>query len=666
MLGMEPNPRQGIESDYVPEFRMAAVDGTPRKRRTRPRDSESVPTYRLPEFRPFQLCTLTDHIPVGGDWLFEMKFDGYRAQVAISGSNVVVYTRNGHDWTRQFKVILPPLQRLTKGAVLIDGEIVAIDSQGRTNFSMLKTGIAAGMPLKFYAFDLLEFDGEDLSNQPLLKRKERLESLLGARRPDDSLQFSSHIVDQGRRVFDAMCEGGHEGVIAKRADSSYVGGRTWSWLKIKCTKRQEFVVGGYRPSDTGQGMASLILGTYDNGKLIYRGRVGTGFTAAMRKDILAKLETLRVEKPAFVSVPRDIARRARWVKPELVAEVTYAEVTPDGSLRHPSFEGIREDKRADQVVMEMPKTPATLGFASLDPGIGKEIAAAVGVKLTHPDKVMYPGTKVTKATLATYYAVVAEKMLPHIQDRPLSLVRDTDGDLQQTFFQKHRLPGMPKAIHDGQLEKMSGKESRILWVDDLAGLIAGVQMNVLEFHIWGSRRQQPDLPHRMIFDIDPDEGLGFATVKQAALDIRGILEALELQSWPLLSGGKGVHVVVPLVPEADWDEVKSFCQDFAELLARTDPSRFVANMSKAKRKGRMFLDYLRNGQGSTAICPWSTRARAGASCAVPVSWEELPTCESANGFDVFAAAARAQLPDSWKGYFDVEQTLTDRIRHAVR
>ncbi|MER9301945.1 DNA ligase D [Mesorhizobium sp. M0496] len=663
---MEPNPRQGIESDYVSEFRMSAVDGTLSKRRTRPRDSESVPTNRLPRFRPFQLCTLTDHIPVGGDWLFEMKFDGYRAQVAISGSNVVVYTRNGHDWTRQFKVILPPLQRLTKGAVLIDGEIVAIDSQGRTNFSMLKTGIAAGMPLKFYAFDLLELDGEDLSNQPLLKRKERLESLLGARGPDDRLQFSSHIVDQGKRVFDAMCEGGHEGVIAKRADSSYVGDRTSSWLKIKCTKRQEFVVGGYRPSDTGHGMASLILGTYDNGKLIYRGRVGTGFTAAMRKDILAKLERRRLEKPAFASVPRDIARRAKWVKPELVAEVTYAEVTPDGSLRHPSFEGMREDKRADQVVMEMPKTPATLGSATIDPGIGKEIAAAVGVKLTHPDKVMYPGTKVTKATLAAYYAVVAEKMLPHIQDRPLSLVRDTDGDLQQTFFQKHKLPGMPKAIHDGQLEKMSGKESRILWVDDLAGLIAGVQMNVLEFHIWGSLRQLPDLPHRMIFDIDPDEGLDFSAVKQAALDIRGILEALGLQSWPLLSGGKGVHVVVPLVPLADWDEVKSFCQDFAELLARTDPSRFVANMNKAKRKGRMFLDYLRNGQGSTAICPWSTRARAGASCAVPVSWEELPTCESANDFDVFAAAARAQLPEAWEGYFDVEQTLTDRIRHAVR
>lgn len=645
---------------------MPAVEAALSKKRPRRRDSESTPTYPLPAFRPFQLCTLTDAVPVGSNWLFEMKFDGYRAQVAISGSKVVVYTRNGHDWTRQFKVILPPLQALTKGSALIDGEIVAIDSQGRTNFSILKTGIAAGMPLKFYAFDLLELNGEDLSNQPLLDRKERLELLLGDRDAGDSLQFSSHIVDRGRQVFDAMCEGGHEGVIAKRADSRYIGDRTASWLKIKCTKRQEFVVGGYRPSDTGRGMASLILGTYEKGKLVYRGRVGTGFTQAMRNKILAQLEKRRLDKPAFASVPRDIVRTGRWVKPELVAEVTYAEVTPDGSLRHPSFEGMREDKQASQVVMEQPKALATGAAANLDPQMGKEIAVAVGVSLTHPDKIMYPGSEISKATLVAYYAAVAEKMLPHIQDRPLSLVRDTDGDLAKTFFQKHKLPGMPKPIHDGQLAKMSGKESRILWVDDLAGLIGGVQMNVLEFHVWGSLRTQPNLPHRMIFDIDPDEGLDFGDVKQAALDIRGVLEALGLQSWPLLSGGKGVHVVVPLVPEADWEEVKSFCQHFAELLARTDPSRFVANMSKAKRKGRMFLDYLRNGQGATAICPWSTRARARASCAVPVTWKELPTITSASAFDVFAAAARAQGADAWDGYFEVEQTLTDRMRKAVQ
>lgn len=449
---------------------MSSVEAALPKKRTRRRDSESIPRYPLPQFRPFQLCTLTDDIPVGGNWLFEIKFDGYRAQAAISGSEVVVYTRNGHDWTRQFKAIVPPLRMLTKGSALVDGEIVAIDSQGRSNFSMLKTGIAAGMPLKFYAFDLLELNGDDLSNHPLLNRKERLEALLGKRDPGDSLQFSSHIADNGKKVFDTMCAGGHEGIIAKRADSRYVGDRTANWLKIKCTKRQEFVVGGYRPSDTGRGMASLILGTYENGQLIYRGRVGTGFTEAMRKSILAQLEKRALDKPAFVSVPRDIARRARWVKPELVAEVNYSEVTPDGSLRHPSFQGMREDKRADQVVMETPTTVVRAATANLDPAMGKEIARAVGVNLTHPDKLMYPGTTVTKATLAAYYAAVAEKMLLHIEDRPLSLVRDTDGDLQQTFFQKHKLPGMPKAIHDGQLEDVRQGEPHSLgrrpgWAD---------------------------------------------------------------------------------------------------------------------------------------------------------------------------------------------------------
>ncbi|MBZ9739714.1 MULTISPECIES: non-homologous end-joining DNA ligase [unclassified Mesorhizobium] len=333
---LEPILSQRIESDHVFELLMSALEAFPRTKRAPRRDSESIPKRPLPTFRPFQLCTLTDEIPVGGNWLFEMKFDGYRAQVAISGPDAVVYTRNGHDWTRQFRVILPPLRTLTKGSALIDGEIVAIDSEGRTNFSLLKTGIAAGLPLKFYAFDLLEFNGEDLTNEPLVDRKHRLEVLLAERDPDDRLQFSSHIPDHGDQIFEAMCAGGHEGVIAKRADSPYVGDRTASWLKIKCTKRQEFVVGGYRPSDRGRGLASLILGTYENGKLVYRGRVGTGFSEAMRKSVLAQLEKRPVDRPAFASVPRDIARRASWVKPDLIAEVMFSEVTPDGSLRHPS------------------------------------------------------------------------------------------------------------------------------------------------------------------------------------------------------------------------------------------------------------------------------------------------------------------------------------------
>jgi bifunctional non-homologous end joining protein LigD len=642
---------------------MEAVEAPPRKKRSPRRDSESTPRYALPTFRPFQLCTLTDTIPKGADWIFEMKFDGYRAQIAISGSKVVVYTRNGHDWTEQFRVILPPLKALTTGSLLLDGEIVAIDKAGRTNFSMLKTGIAAGIPLKFYAFDILEKDGADLTGLPLVQRKTMLEEVVGEREPGDSLQYSHHVADNGKAVFDAMCAGGHEGVIAKRADGRYIGDRTTTWLKIKCTKRQEFVIGGWRPSDTGRGLASLILGTYEAGKFVYRGRVGTGFSDAMRDKILKQLEARRIAKPAFAKVPADIARKAQWVRPELVAEVAYAEITPDGSVRHASFQGMRADKTASQVVLE---TPANSAGGNLEPAIGSEIAAAVGVKLSHPDKVMYPDTPITKAHLAAYYAVVAEKMLLHIKDRPLSLVRDTDGDLAKTFFQKHALPGMPKTLRHGELTKIKGTESRILWVEDLAGLIGGVQINTLEFHVWGSDRHTPDLPERIVFDIDPDEGLSFEHVKRAAFDIRDILGAIGLQSWPLVSGGKGVHVVVPLVPQANWIEVKDFCQNFAELLAANEPDRFVANMSKARRKGRMFLDYLRNGQGSTAICPWSTRARAGGTVAVPVTWDELEELDRANGFDLFAAAARAQGPDAWDGYYDTGQVLSVEVQNVVK
>jgi bifunctional non-homologous end joining protein LigD len=328
--------------------------------------------------------------------------------------------------------------------------------------------------------------------------------------------------------------------------------------------------------------------------------------------------------------------------------------------------GLREGKAPSDLRKEKPVVDLGAHDGRLDPTLGMRIAAAVGVKLTNPGKVIYPETRITKAHLAAYYASVAGRMLPHIVDRPLSLVRCTDETLAKCFFQKHELPGMPAALHPGALTKLSGKDARILYVEDLAGLIAGVQMNTLEFHVWGSRRQKPHLPERIVFDIDPDEGLGFEHVKQAALDIRDVLGALELKSFPLLSGGKGVHVVVPLTPKADWGVVKEFCQTFAEMLAGAEPDRFVANMSKAQRKGRMFLDYLRNAEGSTAITPWSTRARSDAPVATPITWEELPEMDRANCFDIFEAATRAQGPEAWTGYFDVRQTLTIRIMKAIR
>ena len=334
--------------------------------------------------------------------------------------------------------------------------------------------------------------------------------------------------------------------------------------------------------------------------------------------------------------------------------------------RPPSLVGPREYKSASDGRICAAWSGCRRTRGALDPTLGTRIATAVGVKLTNPGKVVYPEIGITKAHLAAYLRERRGPHALHIADRPLSLVRCTDETLAKCFFQKHELPGMPAALHPGALTKLSGKDARILYVEDLAGLIAGVQMNTLEFHVWGSRRRKPHLQERIVFDIDPDEGLDFEHVKQAALDIRNVLGVLELKSFPLLSGGKGVHVVVPLTPKANWDLVKEFCQTFAEMLAGAEPDRFVANMSKVQRRGRMFLDYLRNAEGSTAITPWSTRARTGAPVATPVAWDELATMDRANQFDIFEAASRAQGVDAWPGYFDVRQSLTARIMKAIR
>ncbi|HVX81666.1 MAG TPA: DNA ligase D [Devosiaceae bacterium] len=663
-----------------------------------------------PTFRPPELATLVDRVPDGNGWLFEMKYDGYRCLAAVSGSEVRLYTRNGNDWTEQFRSLVPAFEELTEGSALIDGEVCAF-KDGRSDFSTLKTALSKGDPLTYFAFDLLEENGEDLTGLPLTERKARLKALLGERDRQSPIQFSDHVVGHGEEVFEAMCKGGFEGVIAKRATSVYVGDRTTDWLKIKCLHRQEFVIGGWRPSDKRARFASLLLGTWEGGKLIYHGRVGTGFDEASATRLQQELDSRARDTSPFASVPRDIQRRAKWVEPELVAEVAFTEFTPDGVLRHPSFLGLRADKPAASVVLEKPmdtqqaesepakvteappaddpapataargrrkpaaRAPAEAGAKgkkaaaaqtiSLTEAEGIEAAKKAGVRLTSPDRVEYPGESVTKGVLAAYYARVVEQMLPHIGDRPLSLVRCPQGRAKQCFFQKHDSGGFPTQMKKLPIAEKDGHIEDYFYIDDLAGLLAGVQMNVLEFHIWGSRRADVERPDRIIFDIDPDPGLGFDEVTRAAADIRGVLEALGLQSFPLLSGGKGVHVVAPLLPELEWNDVKAFCHGVALKLSEAEPDRFLANMSKAKRVGRMFIDYLRNERGSTAICPWSTRARDGAPCAVPVSWDELPGLPAANVFGVEKAAARALQPDPWTGYFKLKQKITPAMLRAV-
>jgi len=627
----------------------------------------------LPEFEPPQLATLVDAIPQGSGWVFEMKYDGYRCLAAIAGEDVRLFTRNGNDWTTQFSVLREPLSRLTGGSALIDGEICAFDAKGRTDFSTLKAALSSGGALVYFVFDLLEIDGEDLRDKPLVERKARLEKLIGKVEASSPIQFSQHVEGNGQKVLDALCAAGHEGVIAKRADAPYRGERSKTWLKIKCLKRQEFVIGGWRPSEKKKTFASLLLGAWDNDKFVYHGRVGTGFSERDAAALQAALDKRARKTSPFVNAPRDIARRANWVEPDLVAEIAYSEVTPDGALRHPSFIGLREDKPAHSVTMEIASAPPDTGSAGsgdkpvqhLDPAKGEAVAEKLGVRLTSPERVAYPGQGVTKGELVAYYDAVSEAMLPYIVDRPLSLVRCPQGRSKYCFFQKHDTGGFPPAMKTVEITEKDGSKESYFYVSDLSGIVAAVQMNTLEFHLWGSRRDKIELPERVIFDIDPDEGLNFTHVREAAADIREGLRSWGLESFALLTGGKGVHVVAPIARRADWALVKLFCKTFAQRMAEAEPERFTTALSKAKRKGKMFIDYLRNERGSTAIAPYSTRSREGAPVATPVTWEELGAIERANAFSLPQAAERAKGPDPWKEYFSVEQSITKGMVNAV-
>ncbi|WDQ99740.1 DNA ligase D [Devosia sp. J2-20] len=628
-----------------------------------PNKPKSGKSGQLPEFRPPQLATLSSEVPEGNDWVFEMKYDGYRCQAAIAGDQVRLFTRNGKDWTDQFATIVPPLSRITKGSALIDGELCAFDSKGRTDFSTLKQRLSDGGPLTFFAFDLIEENGEDTAKLKLTERKRRLEALLGSIDASSLVQLSTHVTGNGQKVLDALCRENHEGIIAKQADAPYRSDRNRNWLKIKCARRQEFVIAGWSPSSKKKTFASLLLGTWDDGKLTYRGRVGTGFSVDVAEELQRQLDSRSRKTSPFAQVPKPIARNARWITPELVAEIGYAEFTPDGILRHPSFLGLREDKSAKDVTLEKPTDQPDAAALNAKAGIAAADKAAV--RLTSPDRVVYPGQGVTKAELVAYYAAVAERMLPYVATRPLSLLRCPQGRAKYCFFQKHDTGGFPDAMKSLLITEKDGSKDDYFYIDDLAGLIAGTQMNVLEWHLWGSRNKDVEKPERIIFDIDPDEGLGFADVRAAATDIRDVLNALGLKSYPLVSGGKGVHVIAPLTPRVAWPEVKAFCKGLAQRLADDQPDRYIATMSKAKRKGKLFIDYLRNERGSTAIAPWSSRSREGAPAAVPVSWDELQNVKSANQFTLAAAAERASEADPWTDYFEITQSITKPMLKAV-
>ncbi|QCB41742.1 DNA ligase D [Sphingomonas sp. PAMC26645] len=600
------------------------------------------------DFQDLQLCTLVDAVPTGSAWLHEVKYDGYRALISVANGKAKVFTRTGLDWTDKFAAIADAAAKLPIKSALIDGEIVAF-KDGHPDFSTLKDAISAGGDMTLFAFDLLALDGEDLTGLSNLDRKARLQPLIPEN--EDRLRYSDHVIGAGEQLFETMCREGLEGIVSKRADAPYAGKRTKAWLKVKCTHRQEFVIVGWLPSTKKRGFKSLLLGVREGKGYRYAGKVGTGFDQALMDEIRDKLDALDRKTPT-VEAPKAAVRGAKWVTPKLVAEVAFAEVTPDGVLRHSSFIGLREDKAAQDVVAE---TPAPL------PDVEEPAAPATSIKVSSRDRVIFDKSDVTKGDLADYYVAVSGIMLPVAGNRPISLVRCPQGRSRACFFQKHDAGSFGDAVHKVPIREKDGSTEDYLYVDDADGLVACVQMGTIEFHGWGSSNATLEKPDRLIFDLDPDEGLDFGDTKKAAEHLKNQLAELGLVSFPMLSGGKGVHVVVPLTPEAEWPAVKDFADRFARAMAGADPERFVATMAKAKRKGRIFIDWLRNQRGATAVMPYSARARAGAPVAAPVSWTELRDIETAARWGVKDGAELIERAGSraLAGWGVADQVLPD-------
>lgn len=604
-----------------------------------------------------------DAPPPGGEWLHEIKFDGYRAITAIGADDVRVYTRNGLDWTGKFAPLVPALEQLDCENALLDGEIAVADKQGHTDFGALQDALSTGRGgFAYYLFDLLEFDGQDLRKRPLTERKERLQRLLKPVIGKGPLAFSEHVQGSGGDVFGRACELKLEGIISKRADAPYRSGRNANWMKSKCGMEQEFVIIGWRPSDkAGRPFSSLLLAVREEGKLRYAGRVGSGYSGERLEHLQAQFRKLARADALAEGVPPAIARQAKFVEPKLVAEIEFRGWTREGLVRQGAFKGLREDKPASAVVREkpMPKQKATKlsTQARKSPGAkpsarGKDEDIIEGVRVTHPDKILFADQGITKRDLIAHYIAVADRMLPHIADRPISLVRCPDGEGGECFFQKHASKGFPEEFRAVPIRESAGKRD-YLYIEDLQGLIAAVQMGALELHLWGAHVDSVEEPDRMVFDFDPDEGVAFAKVKDAAKEMRARLKKLGLECFAMATGGKGIHVVVPLARGHTWDQHRDFAEAMARLMAEEEPQRFIATMSKAKRKGKIFVDYLRNTRGATAIAPYSSRARKGAPFAVPLSWQTVEKLESAHPY----AVGEKPKGDPWKDYAKVKQRL---------
>ena len=691
-------------ADQQPEATRPASPIPPRKK-TKSKPSfatalKSAPKEKFPAFISPQLAKASTAPPGGEGWVHELKLDGYRIQIQVrpsAGSHskrVSLLTRKGLDWTHRMPTLAKAAEQLPCDSAVLDGETVVLDERGATSFADLQAAFQEGakVNLTYFAFDLLHLDGHNLRDLPLLKRKELLARLLAGLDDDAPIRFSEHFAVDGKKVFEEACNLGAEGIVSKVASAPYSSTRGNSWIKSKCFQEQEFVIGGFTdPSNGSTGVGALIIGYYENGKLLYAGRSGTGFTQKTQQTLHKQLSKLVQSKTSFADLPKGISRGVHWVKPEMVAQISFSNWTRDNLVRQAAFKGLREDKPAKEVVREKAEllqssdaanekaqnkskqksTPSAAAPASPahKVSVNPKSAMKTDLPITHPEKILDPESGMTKLMLANYYLAVADHMLPHIADRPLSILRCPEGAGKPCFFQKHIGMGLPPGIGSVPVpNKKNASTEQYITLNSAEGLIGLAQMGVLEIHPWGSRNDNLEKPDRIIFDLDPDESIDWKMLGATAEEFRSRLEELGLQSFLKTTGGKGLHVVAPIRPENEWPIIKEFAHNLVLEIERKNPRLYVTKMTKAIRKDRIYLDYLRNDRGSTAIAPYSTRARSGAPVALPLDWKEL-NAKSRPAFHVtdFSSWKKRLSRDPWAEMNELKQRLAaGAIRDAKR
>ncbi len=642
---------------------------------------------KIPNMVAPALATLVDSTPAGDNWLHEVKFDGYRMVCRIDRGKARIYSRNGKNRTAALPSIVASLQRLNVRQAWLDGEIAVADAKGRTRFQALQNALSDSRAnrISYFVFDLCYQDGYDLRGVALSTRKRLLRALLPT--SDPVLRYSVDVQGSGAEFFKQACARQLEGTMSKRADSNYRdGARTRDWVKVKCSQRQEMVIGGFTDPQGGRrGFGALLLGVYDAGALRYAGKVGTGFdgkTLSKLRPILGKLEQAAAP---FVDPPRGFgARGVHWVEPQLVAEIAFTEWSEDGALRHPSFQGLRHDKKAADVVREAPAVSQTKGAGSAPAprprviatraAVSRRTAAAAeasadvvaGVKLSHPDKQYFPEAKLSKRDLALYYQTIAEWILPYLRDRPLSLVRCPDGWRNQCFYQKHADKSVHPAVTRVEVPEGTGTATYFA-ANSLPALVALVQWGVVELHPWGSRAPKLHRPDTLVFDFDPDDGVSWSEIVEGVGALRALLDDVGLDAFLKTTGGKGLHVVVPIRATLEWEQAKGFAKGVADVLVRTFPARFTATLSKTQRKGKIFIDYLRNAEGATAIAPYAIRARANAPVATPIAWRELAKDVRFDHFNVRNIPERLSRMrgDPWATFGTTRQTITKAMFRRI-